>query len=165
MAHIRWCTIPSIAGADVESGNRSREGACEPAPPEQVTLDSTHVKTHRFASGGRGGPRSRRSASQGVTPTTRFMRLPKIFYRPCVIILNARQRRRLHGPTMTFACAIHDPLRFESSKAVGPPFSVETNEISPEKSTTEPDFKGRGQLGACGALRGLTRPLKAAPTR
>jgi hypothetical protein len=31
--------------------------------PEQVALDSSHIKIHRCASGGKGGPKRRRSAS------------------------------------------------------------------------------------------------------
>ena len=50
--------------------------AGEPEPPEQVALDSTHVKAHRCAGGGKGGPPNRRSASRGVVGTARFMRLP-----------------------------------------------------------------------------------------
>jgi transposase len=50
--------------------------AGEPEPPEQVALDSTHVKAHRCAGGGKGGRRNRRLASRGVAGTPRFMRLP-----------------------------------------------------------------------------------------
>jgi transposase len=50
--------------------------AGEPQPPEQVALDSTHVKAHRCAGGGKGGRPNRRSASRGVAGTARFMRLP-----------------------------------------------------------------------------------------
>jgi hypothetical protein len=45
-------------------------------PPEQAALDSTHVKAHRCALGGRGGPRNRRSVSPKVAGTARFMGLP-----------------------------------------------------------------------------------------
>jgi transposase len=50
--------------------------AGSPEPPEQVALDSTHIKAHRCAGGGKGGRRSRRSASRGAAGTARFMRLP-----------------------------------------------------------------------------------------
>lgn len=43
--------------------------------PGQVALDSSHVKVHRCASGGKGGRRSRRSASPKAAATARFMRL------------------------------------------------------------------------------------------
>ena len=43
-------------------------------PPEQVALDSTHVKAHRCAGGGKGGRRNRRSGSPGAAATARFMR-------------------------------------------------------------------------------------------
>jgi transposase len=45
-------------------------------PPEQAALDSTHVKAHRYAGGGKGGPRNRRSVSPKVAGTARFMGLP-----------------------------------------------------------------------------------------
>jgi len=49
--------------------------ADEPEPPEQVALDSTHVKAHRCASGGKGGRRNRRSASPGAAGIAKSMRL------------------------------------------------------------------------------------------
>ena len=42
-------------------------------PPSAVMLDSTHVKAHRSAAGGKGGPRSRRSAARGVGARPRSM--------------------------------------------------------------------------------------------
>src|SRR5215510_14325332 len=50
--------------------------AGSPEPPEQVALDSTHVKAHRCAGGGKGGRRNRRSASPRAAGTARFMGLP-----------------------------------------------------------------------------------------
>ena len=50
--------------------------AVSPEPPEQVALDSTHVKAHRCAGGGKGGPRNRQLASPRAAGTARFMRLP-----------------------------------------------------------------------------------------
>jgi transposase len=49
--------------------------AGSPEPPEQGALDSTHVKAHRCAGGGKGGPRNRRSVSPGAAGTASFMRL------------------------------------------------------------------------------------------
>ena len=43
-----------------------------PEPPEQVALDSTHVKAHRCAGGGKGGRRNRRLASPRAVGTARF---------------------------------------------------------------------------------------------
>jgi transposase len=43
--------------------------------PEQVALDSSHIKIHRCASGGKGGPKRRRSASRKVVGTARYMQL------------------------------------------------------------------------------------------
>jgi transposase len=44
-------------------------------PPEQVALDSSHVKAHRCAHGGKGGPIFRRSGSRKAVKTARSMRL------------------------------------------------------------------------------------------
>ena len=44
------------------------------APPEQAALDSTHVKAHRCASGGKGGPNFRRSGQQKAAEIARSMR-------------------------------------------------------------------------------------------
>ena len=49
--------------------------AGSPELPEQVALDSTHVKAHRCAGGGKGGPRNRRLASPRAAGTARFMGL------------------------------------------------------------------------------------------
>ena len=43
--------------------------------PEQVAIDSSHIKIHRCASGGKGGPKRKRSASRKVVGTARYMRL------------------------------------------------------------------------------------------
>jgi transposase len=48
--------------------------AVGPDTPAQVALDSSHVKIHRCASGGKGGRKSRRSASPRAAATARFMR-------------------------------------------------------------------------------------------
>lgn len=44
-------------------------------PPDRVALDSTHIKAHRCAGGGKGGRRNRRLGLRGVAGTARFMRL------------------------------------------------------------------------------------------
>jgi transposase len=44
-------------------------------PPAQAALDSSHVKAHRCAHGGKGGPIFRRSGSRKAVKTARFMRL------------------------------------------------------------------------------------------
>jgi transposase len=49
--------------------------AGSPELPEQAALDSTHVKAHRCASGGKGGPRNRRSVPLKEAGTASFMRL------------------------------------------------------------------------------------------
>jgi transposase len=49
--------------------------AGSPEPPDEVALDSTHVKAHRCAGGGKGGRRNRRSASPRAAGTARFTRL------------------------------------------------------------------------------------------
>ena len=49
--------------------------AGDPEISGQMALDSSHVKTHRCAGGGKGGPRRRRSASPKADTTARFMRL------------------------------------------------------------------------------------------
>ena len=52
------------------------EAAAEPAePPERMALDSTHVKAHRCAGGGKGGRRNRRLASPRAGATARFTAL------------------------------------------------------------------------------------------
>jgi transposase len=48
--------------------------AGSPEPPEQVALDSTHIKAHRCAGGGKGGPRNRRLASPGAAETASYTR-------------------------------------------------------------------------------------------
>ena len=43
-------------------------------PPSEVLLDSTHVKAHRSAAGGKGGRNARRSASAGADATPKSTR-------------------------------------------------------------------------------------------
>lgn len=44
-------------------------------PPGEVALDSSHVKAHRCAGGGKGGPSFRRSGSRRAAETARYTRL------------------------------------------------------------------------------------------
>lgn len=46
------------------------------APPAEVPIDSTHVKAHRSAAGGKGGLTRRRSAAAGADATPRFTPSP-----------------------------------------------------------------------------------------
>jgi len=45
-------------------------------PPAEVLIDSTHMKAHRSAAGGKGGRSSRRSGSAGAAATASSTRLP-----------------------------------------------------------------------------------------
>ena len=45
-------------------------------PPAQVLIDSSAVKAHRCASGGKGGNRARRSVARGAVARPRSTRLP-----------------------------------------------------------------------------------------
>ena len=78
----RWADLPERYGPPTTIYNRfnrwSGRGiwqqifetvAGAPEPPEQVALDSTHVKAHRCAGGGKGGPPNRRSASPEAAAT------------------------------------------------------------------------------------------------
>src|SRR5258706_2547917 len=52
------------------------EAVAEPAePPERMALDSTPIKTHRCAGGGKGGRRNRRFASPRAGATARITAL------------------------------------------------------------------------------------------
>lgn len=48
--------------------------AAPPGPPEQAALDSSHVKVHRCANGGKGGQIIRRSGLRKVAATARSTR-------------------------------------------------------------------------------------------
>ncbi len=67
----RTVTITSSHGEH----HRAQKLAGSPEPQEEVALDSTHVKAHRCAGGGKGGPRNGRSASLRAAATASFMRL------------------------------------------------------------------------------------------
>ena len=84
----RWKDCPSEYGPHKtiynrfarwsETGKWQRIFAAVAGEPEisgQMALDSSHVKTHRCAGGGKGGPRRRRSVSPKAATTARFMRL------------------------------------------------------------------------------------------
>ena len=45
-------------------------------PPAEVLIDSTHMKAHRCAAGGKGGRSSKRSGSAGAVATASSMRSP-----------------------------------------------------------------------------------------
>jgi transposase len=46
--------------------------------PDELCLDSTHVKAHRSASGGKGGKRAKRSAVRGVAEPAKSTHWPMI---------------------------------------------------------------------------------------
>ena len=50
--------------------------AAQGGPPAEVLIDSTHVKAHRSAAGGKGGRNSRRLGSAGAGATPRSTRSP-----------------------------------------------------------------------------------------
>ena len=76
---LRWRDAPRAYGPHKTLYNRFVRWAAEgvwqavfealvgaESPPEQVLLDSTHIKAHRCAAGGKGGARRRRSGSAAV---------------------------------------------------------------------------------------------------
>jgi hypothetical protein len=73
------------------------EAAAEPAElPERMALDSTHVKAHRCAAGGKGGHRNRGLASPRAG-NSKIHGLVDKLCRPWVLILTPVQHRRLHS--------------------------------------------------------------------
>ena len=52
--------------------------AASAAVPEELSLDSSHVKAHRSAAGGKGGKRARRSAARAAAGPARSMLWPII---------------------------------------------------------------------------------------
>ncbi len=59
------------------------EAAAAPSePPKQAALDSSHVKVHRCAGDGKGGPHFRRSGLRKAAATARFTRLSMNFSAP-----------------------------------------------------------------------------------
>ena len=95
----RWVDCPKEYGPSKTICNRfarwSEHGfwrkifetvAAPSEPPEQVALDSCHVKAHRRASGGKGGPNFRRSGSRKPPATTGS---PQTFSRPSALSLSS----------------------------------------------------------------------------
>ena len=78
----RWKDAPAIYGPPKTLYNRNARWAAKGVwravfetlaavggPPAEVLIDSTHVKAHRSAAGGKGGRASRRSGSAGADAT------------------------------------------------------------------------------------------------
>lgn len=85
----RWRDVPAAYGPPTTVYNRftrwSRRGvwqrmferiAATGPVPEELSLDSTHVKAHRSAQTTKGGPGRRRSGSRGAAPRARSMAWP-----------------------------------------------------------------------------------------
>lgn len=83
----RWRDCPSQYGPPTTVYNRynrwSQKGiwqymfreltAALAGSPEEISIDSTHIKAHRCAGGGKGGPLFRPSVRQKAGETPRFM--------------------------------------------------------------------------------------------
>lgn len=87
----RWRDVPAAYGAPGTIYNRfnrwSRRGlwqrlfekvAASGAVPPELLLDSTHVKAHRSASGGKGGSGAKRSASRAAGARPRSIAWPML---------------------------------------------------------------------------------------
>ena len=87
----RWKDAPTIYGPPKTLYNRNVRWAAKGVwrsvfetlaaaggPPAEVLIDSTHVKAHRSAAGGKGGRAPRRSASAVAGATPRFMPSPMV---------------------------------------------------------------------------------------
>jgi transposase len=85
----RWVDAPTCYGPRKTLYNRfvrwSAKGvwrdvfvtlAAAGGPPAEVLIDSTHMKAHRSAAGGKGGRISRRSGSAGAAATVSSTRSP-----------------------------------------------------------------------------------------
>ena len=85
----RWKDAPAIYGPPKTLYNRNVRWAAKGVwrevfetlaaaggPPTEVLIDSTHVKAHRSAAGGKGGRAPRRSASAGAGATPKSMPSP-----------------------------------------------------------------------------------------
>ena len=85
----RWKDAPAIYGPPKTLYNRNVRWAAKGVwrevfealaatggPPTAVLIDSTHVKAHRSAAGGKGGPTAKRSGSVAGVATPRFMPSP-----------------------------------------------------------------------------------------
>ena len=60
-------------------------------PPATVLIDSSAVKAHRCASGGKGGSRARPSAARGVGAPTKIHALTDQLCRPIAFLLTGGQ--------------------------------------------------------------------------
>ena len=87
----RWRDAPAVYGPRKTHYNRfvrwARKGvwlevftalAEAGGPPEAILLDSTHVKAHRCAAGGKGGPISKRSAALAAGERQKSMLLSMV---------------------------------------------------------------------------------------
>jgi transposase len=87
----RWRDVPPTYGPATTIYNRynrwSRRGvwqrlfekvAATGAVPSELTLDSTHVKAHRSAAGGKGGSGNKRSGARGAGAPARSIAWPMI---------------------------------------------------------------------------------------
>ena len=85
----RWVDAPAVYGPKKTLYNRFVRWAAKGVwadlfhalaqaggPPAQVLLDSSTVKAHRSASGGKGGSRPKRSVARGADARPRSTRLP-----------------------------------------------------------------------------------------
>src|SRR4029450_3051019 len=88
MGRPRRSTIASTAGVRRECGRASSRRQPNPAePPERMALDSTHVKAHRCAGGGKGGASEQ---AIGITKGGRNIKIHGLvdkLCRPWVLIL------------------------------------------------------------------------------
>lgn len=85
----RWKDAPAVYGPPKTLYNRNVRWAAKGVwrnvfetlaaaggPPAEVLIDSTHVKAHRSAAGGKGGLTPRRSAAAEAVATPRFTPSP-----------------------------------------------------------------------------------------
>jgi transposase len=102
----RWVDAPPIYGPRKTLYNRFQRWAAKGVwvdifhalastgcPPGQVIIDSSAVKAHRCASGGKGGSKIRRSARGGRTTKTRPFKAPSS---SATVALPLRLWRRRH---------------------------------------------------------------------
>ena len=92
----RWCDCPPEYGPSTTIYNRFvrwaqrgvwenlfRQLADQGRSTQTQMIDSTHIKAHRSAAGGKGGSRNRRLAARAAAATRRFMHsqmLKAVFY-------------------------------------------------------------------------------------
>ncbi len=100
----RWIDAPSAYGPRKTLYNRfvrwAAKGVWEDifhalasagGPPEQILIDSSAVKAHRCAAGGKGGNSPRRSAARAGGRTTKVHALSDRFCRPLAFLLTGGQ--------------------------------------------------------------------------